>query len=66
MYDAFHQFVIDEYRKKTIENPNISIREFANGIGVDFYVVWEILGFKDWFDWMEGDDWLEGYDEATA
>jgi len=48
--------VIEEYRKAEIENPDIGIREFANSIGEDFAVVWEILGFKDYFDFYDTDD----------
>ena len=47
----FAESSLNEYYRKAIEeNPDIGIREFANSIGEDFFVVWEILGFKDWFD----------------
>jgi len=48
--------VIEKYRKAESENPGIGIREFANSIGEDFLVVWEILGFKDWFEFYDTDD----------
>ena len=31
-------------------------RSFANRIGVEFEVVWEILGFKDYFDFYDTGD----------
>jgi len=37
--------VNDAYR----ENPDIRIRTLANELGVPFDVVWESIGFKDWF-----------------
>jgi len=42
--------VIEKYRIAESENPDISTRKFANSIGENFAVVWEILAFKDWFD----------------
>jgi hypothetical protein len=48
--------VIEEYRKSEIDHPNIGITEFANSIGKDFSVVWEILGFKDWYEFYDMDD----------
>ena len=53
MYDELRKTVNDAYRNAIDENPDISVREFANNIGVDFLVVWEILGFKDYFDFVE-------------
>ena len=52
-YDELSKVVNDAYR----ENPDISIRTLANELGIPFNVVWECLGFKDWFDFedMEGE-----------
>ena len=55
-YDDLCKSVIEKYRKAESENPGIGIREFANSIGEDFLVVWEILGFKDWFDFYDTDE----------
>ena len=55
-YDDLCKSVIEKYRIAEIENPDIGIREFANSIGEDFLVVWEILGFKDLFDFYDTDD----------
>jgi len=55
-YDDLCKSVIEEYRIAESENPEFGIREFANSIGEDFAVVWEILGFKDWFDFYDTDD----------
>jgi len=55
-YDDLCKSVIEKYRIAEIENPDIGIREFANSIGVDFLVVWECLGFADWFDFYDTDD----------
>ena len=35
------------------ENPDISIRTLAKELGIPFNVVWECLGFKDWFDFED-------------
>jgi len=51
-YDDLRKLVNDTYR----ENPDIRIRTFADDLGVPFDVVWECLGFKDLFDFVEGDD----------
>ena len=48
-YDELSKVVNDAYR----ENPDISIRTFANELGVPFNVVWECLGFRDYFDFVE-------------
>ena len=55
-YDDLCKSVIEEYRKSEIDHPNIGITEFANSIGKDFSVVWEILGFKDWYEFYDMDD----------
>ena len=55
-YDELCKSVIEKYRIAEIENPDIGIREFANSIGEDFSVVWEILGFKDWYEFYDTDD----------
>ena len=44
-YDELCKRVNDAYR----ENPDIPIRTLANELGVPFDVVWESIGFKDWF-----------------
>ena len=44
-YDELCKAVNDAYR----ENPDIQIRTLANNLGVPFDVVWECIGFKDWF-----------------
>ena len=51
-YDDLRKLVNDTYR----ENPHICIRTLADNLGVPFDVVWECLGFRDWFDFGEGDD----------
>ena len=48
-YAELSQLINDAYRKAENENPDIGIREFTNNIGEDFLVVWEILGFADWY-----------------
>ena len=45
-YDELSKVVNDAYP----ENPDIPIRTLANDLGIPFNVVWECLGFKDWFD----------------
>ena len=55
-YDELCKSVIEKYRIAEIENPDIGIREFANSIGEDFAVVWEILGFADWFAFYDTGD----------
>ena len=51
-YDELSKVVNDAYRK----NPDIRIRTLANELGIPFNVVWECLGFKDWFDFGETED----------
>ena len=48
-YDELHKLVNDAYR----ENPDIRIRTLASDLGLPFDVVWECLGFKDYFDFEE-------------
>ena len=48
-YDALCKVVNDAYR----ENPDISIRTLANELRIPFNVVWECLGFRDYFDFEE-------------
>ena len=48
-YDDLCKVVNDAYRK----DPGIRIRTLANDLGIPFDVVWECLGFKDWFDFVE-------------
>ena len=45
-YDDLCKHVNDTYR----ENPDIRIRTLANDLEIPFDVVWECLGFRDWFD----------------
>ena len=56
-YDDLCKLVNDAYW----ENPDIRIRTLANDLGIPFDIVWECLGFRDWFDFVEtGEDWMEG------
>ena len=48
-YDDLCKLVNDAYRG----NHDIRIRTLANDLGIPFDVVWECLGFKDWFDFVE-------------
>ena len=45
-YDELCKLVNDAYRG----NPDIRIGTLANDLGVPFDIVWECLGFRDWFD----------------
>ena len=49
-YDELCKVVNDAYR----ENPDI--RTLAHELGLPLDVVWECLGFKDWFDFYDTDD----------
>jgi hypothetical protein len=52
-YDDLCKLVNDTYR----ENPDIRIRTLADDLGVSLDVVWECLGFRDDFDFVEtGED----------
>jgi len=51
-YDDLCKVVNDAYW----ENPEVSIRTLANELGLSFDVVWECLGFRDWFDFVETGD----------
>jgi hypothetical protein len=51
-HDDLCKVVNDAYR----ENPDIPIRTLAHELGVPFDVVWECLGFKDYFDFVETED----------
>ena len=52
-YDDLCKHVNDTYR----ENPDFRIRTLADDLGVPFEVIWECLGFRDWFDFGEtGED----------
>ena len=51
-YDELSKVVNDAYR----ENSDIRIRTLANELGIPFNVVWECLGFKDWFDFVETEE----------
>ena len=52
-YDELCKLVNDAYRG----NPDIRIRTLANDLDIPFDVVWECLGFRDWFDFVEtGED----------
>ena len=51
-YDAPCKVVNDAYR----ENPVIPIRTLAKELGIPFNIVWECLGFKDWFDFEDTED----------
>ena len=47
-YDDLCKLVNDTYRG----NPDIPIRTLANDLGVPFEVVWEMIGFKDYLDFV--------------
>ena len=51
-YDELSKVVNDAYR----ENPDISIRTLAKELGIPFNVVWECLGFRDWFEFYDTED----------
>ena len=51
-YDDLCKLVNDAYR----ENPDIRIRTLAKDLGIPFDLVWEGLGFKDWFDFVETEE----------
>ena len=51
-YDDLCKLVNDAYR----DNPDIRIRTLANDLGIPFDVVWECLGFSDWFDFEDTED----------
>ena len=48
-YDELHKLVNDAYR----ENPDIRIRTLASNLALPLDVVWECLGFSDWFEFVE-------------
>ncbi len=50
-YDELSKVVNDAYRK----NPDIRIRTLANELGIPFNIVWECLGFRDYFDFVEAE-----------
>ena len=47
-YDDLFKLVNDAYR----ENPDIRIRTLANDLEIPFEVVWEMIGFKDYLDFV--------------
>ena len=51
-YDDLCELVNDAYR----DNPDIRIRTLANDLDIPFDVVWECLGFSDWFDFEDTED----------
>ena len=51
-YDDLCKLVNDAYW----ENPDIRIRTLANDLGIPFDIVWECLGFSDWFDFEDTED----------
>ena len=52
-YDDLCKVVNDAYRR----NPDIRIRTLANDLAIPFDIVWECLGLKDYFDFVEkGED----------
>ena len=51
-YDDLCKLVNDEYRR----NPDIRIWTLAHDLEIPFEVVWECLGFRDWFDFEETED----------
>ena len=50
-YDDLCKVVNEAYRG----NPEIRIRTLACDLGIPFDIVWECLGFRDWFDFVERD-----------
>ena len=48
-YGEWSKFVNDTYKD------NGDIRETMKETGLPFDEVWEMTGFKDWFDFVEGD-----------
>ena len=48
-YNHLHRIVCDAYR----ENPDIRIRTLAHDLALPLDVVWECLGFSDWFEFVE-------------
>ena len=48
-YDELCKMVNDAYR----ENPDIRIRTLANDLDIPFDIVWEMIGLKDYFDFVE-------------
>ena len=51
-YDDLCKLVNDAYR----ENPDIRIRTLAHDLGLSLDIVWECLGFRDGFDFVETGD----------
>tara|TARA_B100000886_G_scaffold302040_1_gene231887 strand:+ start:425 stop:589 length:165 start_codon:yes stop_codon:yes gene_type:complete len=51
-YDELHKLVNDAYR----ENPDIRIRTLAYDLALPLDVVWECLGFSDWFEFVETEE----------
>ena len=48
-YDELCKLVNDAYRV----NPDIRIQTLADDLGVPFEIVWEMIGLKDYFDFVE-------------
>ena len=51
-YDDLCKLVNDAYQ----ENPEIRLRTLAHDLELPFDIVWECLGFRDWFDFAETRD----------
>ena len=51
-YDEICKVVNDAYW----ENSDIRIRTLANELGIPFNIVWECLGFRDWFEFYDTED----------
>ena len=51
-YDELSKVVNDAYW----ENSDIRIRTLANELGIPFNIVWECLGFRDWFEFYDTED----------
>ena len=47
-YEELSKIVNDSYGRTN------NIRETMKETGLSFDEVWDMTGFKDWFDWMEG------------
>ena len=51
-YDDLCKGVNDGYR----ENPDLPVRTLALELGNPFDVVWESLGYKDWYEFYDTGD----------
>ena len=54
-YDDLCKLVNDAYR----ENPDIRIQTLADNLDIPFDVVWEMIGFKDYLDFVLNQETLK-------